>query len=120
MIGGSQEEEHVNVSVDKDACDVDDRIFEFLYGLDQGDSRPGASDGCLEEVQIGGGYVLVEGEVDVVRTGFEDVVAQLGSAVVGFLRVEDAVVRRGSGSRGRHEDDESIEELEVVGEVVFF
>jgi len=62
----------------------------------------------------------------VVRTGFKDVVVQLGGVVgvikvvVGFLRVEDAVVRRGSGSGGRYEDDESIEELEVVGKVVFF
>jgi len=62
----------------------------------------------------------------VVRAGFKDVVAQLGSAVgvikmvVGFLGVKDAVVQGRSGSRRRHEDDESIEELEVVGEVVFF
>ena len=46
-----------------------------------------------------------------VRMGFEDVVAQLGSAVgmikvvVGFLGVENMVVRRRSGSGGRHEDD---------------
>ena len=64
--------------------------------------------------------------VDVVRTGFEDVVAQLGGAigvievVVGFLRVEDTVVWERSGSGGRHEDDKSVEELEVVGKVVFF
>jgi len=62
----------------------------------------------------------------VIGTGFEDVIAQFGSAidmvemVVGFLRVEDAVVRRRSGSRRRHENDESIEELEVVDKVVFF
>jgi len=98
MIGGSREEEHVDVSVDKDACNVNDRIFEFLYGLDQSDSRPSASDGCLEEIQVGGGYVLVEGEVDVVGVGFEDVVMQLGGAVgvikmvVGFFGVKDAVV----------------------------
>jgi len=46
-----------------------------------------------------------------VRVGFEDVVVQLGGSVgmvkviVGFLRVEEMVVQRGSGSRGRHEDD---------------
>ena len=46
-----------------------------------------------------------------VGAGFEDVVAQLGSAVgvikmvVGFFRVKDAVVRGRSGSRRRHEDD---------------
>jgi len=98
VIGGSREEEHVDVSVDKDTHNVDDRIFEFLYGLDQSDLRPGASDGCLEEIQISGGYILVEGEVDVVRAGFEDIVAQLGGSVgvvkvvVGFLRIEDLVV----------------------------
>jgi len=110
-IGGPREEEHVDVSVNKDACNVDNRIFKFLYGLNQSDSRPGASDGCSEEIQIGEGYVLVEGEVDVVKKRFEDVVAQLGSVVgmvkmvVGFLGVEDMVVWGRSGSRGRHEDD---------------
>ena len=98
MIGGSREEEYVDISVDKDARDVNDRIFKFLYGLDQSDSRPSASDGCSEEIQVSGGYILVEGEVDVVGAGFEDVVAQLGGAVgvikmvVGFFRVKDAVV----------------------------
>jgi len=88
--------------------------------------RPGASDSCLEEVQVGRGYILVKGEVDVVGMGFEDVIIQLGSAidvvevVVGFLRVEDMVMQGRSGSRRRHEDDESVEELENVGEVVFF
>ena len=111
-IGGSWEEEHVDVSVNKDARDVDDSIFEFLYGLDQSDSRPGTSDGYSKEIQVGGGYVLVEGEVDVVRAGFEDIVAQLGGSVgvvkvvVGFFRIEDSVVWRRSGSGGRHEDDQ--------------
>jgi len=87
MIGGFRKEEH-----------VDDRIFKFLYSLNQSDSRPGASDSCLEEVQVSGGYVLVEGEVNVVGTGFKDVIAQLGSVigvvkmVVDFLRVEEVVV----------------------------
>ena len=40
--------------------------------------------------------------------------------VMGFLGVKDAVVQGRSGSGGRHEDDENVEELEVVGEVVFF
>ena len=111
MIGGSREEEHVNVSVDKNACDVNDRIFRFFYGLDQSDSRPSTSDGCSEEIQVGGGYILVEGEVNVVGAGFEDVVMQLGGVVgvikmvVGFFRVKDAVVRGRSGSGRRHEDD---------------
>ena len=111
MIGGSREEEHVDVSVNKNACDVNDRIFEFLYGLDQSDSRPSTSDGCSEEIQVGEGYILVEGEVNVVGAGFEDVVVQLGSAVgvikmvVGFFRVKDVVVRGRSGSGRRHEDD---------------
>jgi len=111
VIGGSREEEHVDISVDKDACDINDRIFEFLYGLDQSDSRPSAPDGCLKEIQVGGGYILVEGEVDVVGAGFKDVVAQLGGVVgvikmvVGFFGVKDAVVRERSGSRRRHEDD---------------
>jgi len=111
VIGGSREEEHVDISVDKDARDVNDRIFEFLYGLYQSNLRPSASNGCLEEIQVGGGYVLVEGEVDVVGAEFEDVVVQLGSVVgvikivVGFFGVKDAVVRGRSGSRRRHEDD---------------
>jgi len=111
VIGGSREEEHVDVSVNKDAHDVNDRIFEFLYGLDQSDSRPSTPNGCLEEIQVGGGYVLVKGEVDVVGAGFEDVVAQLGGAVgvikmvVGFFEVKDAVVQGRSGSGRRHEDD---------------
>jgi len=98
VIGGSREEEDVDISVNKDARDVNDRIFEFLYGLDQSDSRPGASDGGSEEIQVSGGYILVEGEVDVVRAGFEDIVVQLGSSVgvvkvvVGFFRIEDSVV----------------------------
>jgi len=44
--------------------------------------------------------------------GFEDVVAQLGSAVrmikmvMGLFGIEDLVMRRRSGSGGRHEDDQ--------------
>jgi len=111
VIGGSREEEHVDVSVDKDACDVNDRIFEFLYGLDQSNSRPSTSNGCSEEIQVSGGYVLVKGEVDVVGAGFKDIVTQLGGAVgvikmvVGFFGVKDVVVQGRSGSGRRHEDD---------------
>jgi len=60
--------------------------------------RPSASNGCSEEIQVGGGYVLIESEVDVVGAGFEDVVMQLGGAVdvikmvVGFFGVKDVVV----------------------------
>jgi len=73
--------------------------------------RRSASDGCSEEIQVGGSHVLIEDEVDVIRMGFEDVVTQLGSAVcmikmvMGLLRVKDLVVRGGGGSRGRHEND---------------
>ena len=65
----------------------------------------------MEEIQVGGGYVLVEDEVDVIWTGFKDIVVQLGGAVhvikivMGFFKIEDLVVRRRSGSGGRHEDD---------------
>ena len=126
MIDGFQEEKHVDISVDKDARDVDNGIFEFLYGLNQGNLRPGTSDSHSEEVQVNGGYILVESEGNVIRMGFEDVVMQLGSVIgvikvdVGFLGVEDVVVRGRSSSGGRHEDDESVEKLEVVGKVVFF
>ena len=73
--------------------------------------RPSASDGCSEEIQVGGGYVLVKGEVNVVGAEFKDVVVQLGGAVVvikivvGFFEVKNVVVRGRSGSRRRHEDD---------------
>jgi len=63
MIDGFREEEHVNISVNTDACDVDNRIFKFLYSLNQGNLRSSASDSCSEEVQVSGGYILVEGEV---------------------------------------------------------
>ena len=60
--------------------------------------RSSTSDSCSEEVQVGGGYILVKGEVDVVRAGFKDVVAQLGGSVgmvkvvVSFFRVKDTIV----------------------------